>query len=238
MQDFKSAVSSGDAAAVKGTLKSLYTLLMSTDESSVQQLTAALAERLAAKPDRSAADELALRLYAQYPGDVGLFSVYFLNQLTLQPGQAFFMGPNRPHAYIRGDCLEVMATSDNVVRAGLTPKYKDVDTLTTMLTYEMLSPQARTSGAAHRLALACCMVWRGTAAASCHWAAIGGGGTAACASIEPASSGQLLSWLVVRRRQASVGCKRNGLTCDTADRAEGDFGAHTRVLPARWGHLQ
>ena len=30
-----------------------------------------------------------------------------------------------------------------VVRAGLTPKYKDVDTLTTMLTYQMLSPQAR-----------------------------------------------------------------------------------------------
>jgi mannose-6-phosphate isomerase len=29
-----------------------------------------------------------------------------------------------------------MAASDNVVRAGLTPKFKDVDTLVDMLTYE------------------------------------------------------------------------------------------------------
>ena len=33
------------------------------------------------------------------------------------------------------DCIECMACSDNVVRAGLTPKYIDVDTLCKMLTY-------------------------------------------------------------------------------------------------------
>src|SRR5215472_10115438 len=33
------------------------------------------------------------------------------------------------------DVVECMAASDNVVRAGLTPKYKDIQTLTTMLTY-------------------------------------------------------------------------------------------------------
>lgn len=33
-----------------------------------------------------------------------------------------------------------MATSDNVVRAGLTPKVKDVDTLVNMLTYRAFSP--------------------------------------------------------------------------------------------------
>ena len=33
------------------------------------------------------------------------------------------------------DVVECMASSDNVVRAGLTPKYKDIQTLTTMLTY-------------------------------------------------------------------------------------------------------
>ena len=34
------------------------------------------------------------------------------------------------------DCLECMACSDNVVRAGLTPKYKDVPTLCSMLNYK------------------------------------------------------------------------------------------------------
>ncbi len=34
------------------------------------------------------------------------------------------------------DCLECMACSDNVVRAGLTPKFKDIDTLISMLDYQ------------------------------------------------------------------------------------------------------
>lgn len=33
------------------------------------------------------------------------------------------------------DCIECMACSDNVIRAGLTPKYKDVETLCSMLNY-------------------------------------------------------------------------------------------------------
>jgi len=61
---------------------------------------------------------------------------FFLNYLTLSPNQAIFLEANEPHAYISGDCIECMATSDNVVRAGLTPKFKDTDTLIKMLTYE------------------------------------------------------------------------------------------------------
>jgi mannose-6-phosphate isomerase len=41
-----------------------------------------------------------------------------------------------PHAYLRGNIIECMANSDNVVRAGLTPKFKDVDTLVEMLKYD------------------------------------------------------------------------------------------------------
>lgn len=36
--------------------------------------------------------------------------------------------------------MECMACSDNVVRAGLTPKFKDVKTLCNMLTYKSKSP--------------------------------------------------------------------------------------------------
>jgi len=47
------------------------------------------------------------------------------------------MAANEPHAYLQGECVECMALSDNVVRAGLTPKFRDVDTLCSMLTYNM-----------------------------------------------------------------------------------------------------
>lgn len=68
-------------------------------------------------------------LAAQYPGDVGLFSPLLLNVVTLQPGQAMYLDACTPHAYVRGTGLEIMANSDNVLRAGLTPKYIDVTEL-------------------------------------------------------------------------------------------------------------
>ncbi|MFC3912930.1 mannose-6-phosphate isomerase, class I [Pseudaeromonas sharmana] len=68
-------------------------------------------------------------LAQQYPGDVGLFAPLLLHVLTLQPGEAMYLDACTPHAYIRGTGLEIMASSDNVLRAGLTPKHIDVDEL-------------------------------------------------------------------------------------------------------------
>ncbi|ATI65715.1 mannose-6-phosphate isomerase [Edwardsiella tarda] len=61
-----------------------------------------------------------------YPDDSGLFSPLLLNVIHLAPGQAMFLDAETPHAYLHGVALEVMANSDNVLRAGLTPKYIDV----------------------------------------------------------------------------------------------------------------
>lgn len=81
-------------------------------------------------------------LHKQYPGDVGCFCIYFLNYVILDIGESIYLGPNIPHAYISGDCVECMACSDNVVRAGLTPKFRDVETLCDMLTYECMSAES------------------------------------------------------------------------------------------------
>jgi hypothetical protein len=71
---------------------------------------------------QSPLEALLLRLNGQYPGgDVGCFVIFFLNVVNLNPGEAMFLGPNEPHAYLFGDCVECMATSDNVVRAGVSP---------------------------------------------------------------------------------------------------------------------
>ncbi|MGL9773487.1 MAG: mannose-6-phosphate isomerase [Sodalis sp. (in: enterobacteria)] len=64
-----------------------------------------------------------------YPEDSGLFSPLLLNVITLQPGQAMFLFAQTPHAYLKGVALEVMANSDNVLHAGLTPKHIDVPEL-------------------------------------------------------------------------------------------------------------
>lgn len=66
---------------------------------------------------------------AFYPDDSGLFSPLLLNVITLQPGQGMFLYAETPHAYLNGVALEVMANSDNVLRAGLTPKYIDIPEL-------------------------------------------------------------------------------------------------------------
>jgi len=78
---------------------------------------------------------LVARLHAAYAVDVGLFVLFFLNFVTLAPGEALFLVADDIHAYLSGDIIECMAASDNVVRAGLTPKFKDVPTLIDMLTY-------------------------------------------------------------------------------------------------------
>lgn len=87
---------------------------------------------------------LVLRLDKQFPGDVGLFSVFFLNYVVLSPGEGVFLAANEPHAYISGDCVECMACSDNVIRAGLTPKFKDIETLCRILTYKTGLPRRLT----------------------------------------------------------------------------------------------
>jgi len=72
---------------------------------------------------------LILDLAKLYPSDIGLFSPLMLNVITLQPREAMYLDACTPHAYLKGTGLEIMANSDNVLRAGLTPKYIDVKEL-------------------------------------------------------------------------------------------------------------
>ncbi|MDF3827730.1 MULTISPECIES: mannose-6-phosphate isomerase [unclassified Pseudocitrobacter] len=71
-----------------------------------------------------------------YPDDSGLFSPLLLNVVTLKPGEAMFLFAETPHAYLQGTALEVMANSDNVLRAGLTPKYIDIPELVANVKFE------------------------------------------------------------------------------------------------------
>jgi mannose-6-phosphate isomerase len=129
----------------KEVVKPLFDRLMRADPAKIAQGLTELQTRLSQGPGSEddvvqKTEALVVRLSEQFPGDVGCFVAYFLNHLHLVPGQAVFLGPNVPHAYINGDMVECMASSDNTVRAGLTPKFKDVDTLVEMLTYKCGEP--------------------------------------------------------------------------------------------------
>ena len=75
----------------------------------------------------------ALRVADDHPGDLGLVAMLLMRHLVLQPGQALFMPAGGLHAYLEGTGIEVLANSDNVIRAGLTPKHIDVPELLKLL---------------------------------------------------------------------------------------------------------
>ena len=84
-----------------------------------------------------------MRLETQYPSDVGVLASFLFNYVKLNPGEALYLGANELHAYLKGECIECMATSDNVVRAGLTPKERDVQILCSMLTYKQVKMSSK-----------------------------------------------------------------------------------------------
>ncbi|MBS2961568.1 mannose-6-phosphate isomerase, class I [Actinocrinis puniceicyclus] len=80
------------------------------------------------------------RMAQDHPGDIGLVCSLLMNHAVVQPGQALFMGAGGLHAYIRGTGIELMANSDNVIRAGLTPKHIDIPELMRVLDPEVRVP--------------------------------------------------------------------------------------------------
>jgi mannose-6-phosphate isomerase len=128
------------AAGRRQCLQTLYTTLIRRSITHKQNLTYHLNQlykQLRSSPHVSEQEQLFLDLRQRYPGpDVGLFSIFLLNLVHLKEGQGIFTPAGIPHAYLKGNIVECMANSDNVVRVGLTPKYKDAATLLQILTYE------------------------------------------------------------------------------------------------------
>lgn len=72
--------------------------------------------------------------------DRSLLFVFLLELHRLAPGQALFVAPGTPHAYLQGAGIEVMAASDNVLRAGLTGKHVDTAELLRVLRTDLPTP--------------------------------------------------------------------------------------------------
>lgn len=95
----------------------------------VAKFAEACARRLADGSPSPRTDRTVMRLAAAYPGDPGAVTSVLLNPVTLNPGEALFVPAGTVHAYLHGLGAEIMANSDNVLRAGLTTKHVDVEEL-------------------------------------------------------------------------------------------------------------
>lgn len=95
----------------------------------VTKFAEACTQRLADGSPSPRTDRTVMRLAEAYPGDPGAVTSVLLNPVTLRPGEALFVPAGAVHAYLRGVGVEIMANSDNVLRAGLTSKHVDIDQL-------------------------------------------------------------------------------------------------------------
>jgi mannose-6-phosphate isomerase len=81
----------------------------------------------------AAACAAVVREVGHHPGDPGLVAMLLMRHALLAPGQAVFLPAGGLHTYLRGTGVEVLANSDNVIRAGLTGKHVDVPELLKLL---------------------------------------------------------------------------------------------------------
>lgn len=137
----------------------LYQYVMEASQDEVDRLLTPLAAYLSGNiTDKTSPDFWAKRAIEQYSKeghhDRGIFSIYWFNVVHLRPGQAIYQDAGIPHAYLEGQCFELMANSDNVLRGGLTPKHIDVaelllNTKTTAVNPRILRPVSSSEGWAH-----------------------------------------------------------------------------------------
>lgn len=121
-----------DASGLAASFRALMTI-PDDEKRRVIDATLAACER----PSESFVRERALprRLAALYPDDIGVVSALLLELVHLSPGDAIYLGAGNLHAYLEGTGVELMASSDNVLRGGLTKKHVDVPELLRVLDF-------------------------------------------------------------------------------------------------------
>jgi len=95
--------------------------------------------------EKSSPDYWAKKAFDEFPSqdghlDRGIFSIYVMNIVHLQPGEAIFQDTGLLHAYLEGTNIELMVNSDNVFRGGLTDKYMDIPLLLNHLDFRPTLP--------------------------------------------------------------------------------------------------
>lgn len=135
---------------ISGSYKGVYEYVMKLPQEEVNAKLHPLLQRIIPlykedKLDKTSEDFWAARAALTFSEtDRGIFSVYLFNVVRAEKGQAVFQDAGIPHAYLEGWNVEIMASSDNVLRGGLTNKHVDVDELLKHVVCEPTEPQLLT----------------------------------------------------------------------------------------------
>eukprot|EP00917_Polyrhabdina_sp_WS-2016_P028223 GHVP01060203.1.p1 GENE.GHVP01060203.1~~GHVP01060203.1.p1 ORF type:complete len:380 (-),score=60.44 GHVP01060203.1:48-1187(-) len=122
-------------------LRTLFTSLMKADN--LTDKVPLLRQSIEENHISDITEEVFLKLDSHFINDVGSLCAFFMNIVILKPFEGLYIPPNTLHAYISGELVECMQSSDNVIRAGLTPKVKDIPTLLQILDYKQEFPDIK-----------------------------------------------------------------------------------------------
>lgn len=124
-------------------IKAFYTQIMRMSEAEQVAILSDLKQDLSQvdTADKDLPHYWASKAFDDYGMDLGIFSIYFFNLVHLNEGEAIYQEAGIPHAYLEGQNIEIMANSDNVFRAGLTPKHIDIDLLLAHLSFDPVVPK-------------------------------------------------------------------------------------------------
>jgi len=128
------------AGLAHGGLRTAIPQLLALSARRRESLVSAVAEKAAGfvaahDPEFINTYRWASNLAEAYPGDPGVVISLMCNHLRLAPGEAVFLPAGNLHAYLSGAGVEVMASSDNVLRGGLTSKHVDLAALIDVLDF-------------------------------------------------------------------------------------------------------
>ncbi len=129
-------------------LREVLAWLLRTGEAEAATLVAAAVAAADGAP-RGGPHDAALawtgRIARDHPGDIGVVVALLLNHVELEPGQAVFLRAGNLHCYLQGAGIEIMASSDNVVRGALTSKHVAVDELLAIVDCAPAAPPVQTA---------------------------------------------------------------------------------------------
>ena len=119
-------------------LKKIYTRLMKAPPWQVEEIAKSHLKNLKQSKASKRIEDILFTLFVKDYGlqDPAIFSSYFLNYVAVKPGDALFLASNTPHSYLSGIVLECMASSDNVLRGGLSSKYCDLLNFLNLVSYK------------------------------------------------------------------------------------------------------
>jgi mannose-6-phosphate isomerase len=115
-------------------LRDFFASLICGDHETRRQIVRAAVARCTSLPDHPARRAV-VKLAGRYPDDIGVLAPLMLNLIHLEIGQAVYLRAGELHSYFAGCGIEIMGSSDNVLRGGLTGKHVDAKELLDVLTY-------------------------------------------------------------------------------------------------------